>query len=312
MNSLGNNRYQMLFIDDEPDDFEAGQRNLDGGQQKTKQQLKNNKKLFTGSDKTKGIVVNNKNKKLVANIMKTMPGPVQQQQQEQLQCHQCMSYMNNNNNNNISNNNRKYVHPTRNVTESKAYGAATGGSNNSNNNNNRRLEKSEFDRHSGSDKTGVKAVAKQNGAKVKQHMGTTPYNDTATANANNEDEDVKYITIKEYEAMRSERLKPVFNIRKAGEGEMERPDWKQMTVLQKKKTNAINSETNALGYDASMYPQRWRRQQRVDIELKFNYNAHYKGQYRRRPSIGQVEAGHGEQQPVDLQDKSEFPTLCRC
>ncbi|KAH8387560.1 hypothetical protein KR093_007828 [Drosophila rubida] len=83
--------------------------------------------------------------------------------------------------------------------------------------------------------------------------------------------------------MRGQRAKPIYNIRKPGEGEANKPDWKQMIVLQKKKPlpSCKSDEDNGLEYDASMYPQRVGRLQRiVDIEFKFKDDRRRSGAYR--------------------------------
>lgn len=159
--------------------------------------------------------------------------------------------------------------------------------------------KREFDRQSGSDKTGVKAIDKRDGAgahnwgSVKQEIddinksnSNTNSNANADADAtltdkeesgndqsneqvpaNEEEEAAKEMTLDEWKALREQRSKPQYNIRKAGEGE-DTSQWKKMTVLNKKKEGDSEEEFE---YDPSLYPQRVGRLQRiVDIQFKFN------------------------------------------
>lgn len=129
-----------------------------------------------------------------------------------------------------------------------------------------RRGKREFDRQSGSDKTGVKAVDKRDGGGAhnwgshKQDLddlnkGTDQYltdgekNDSAVegetkegeTNAEGEakpvEEEVKEMTLDEWKAQRAAiRAKPQYNLRKAGEGE-DTAQWTKMIPLDKKKVN---------------------------------------------------------------------------
>lgn len=148
--------------------------------------------------------------------------------------------------------------------------------------------KREFDRQSGSDKTGVKAVDKRDGAgahnwgSVKQDIedinksndeaGFTDKEEsgndqTADQNATIEEE-TKELTLDEWKAQRQQRAKPQFNIRKAGEGE-DVTQWKKMVALNNKKKEGDSEEE--LEYDPSMYPQRVGRLQRV-LDIQFHFN----------------------------------------
>ncbi|XP_051864692.1 probable serine/threonine-protein kinase dyrk1 isoform X2 [Drosophila albomicans] len=162
-------------------------------------------------------------------------------------------------------------------------------------------------------------------------------------------DDRKFITVEQWKAMRGERVKPIYNIRKPGEGELnKKPDWKHMTVLQKNKDNNSNNksklsegnqkgseEDNGLDYDASMYPQRVGRLQRiVDIEFKFKDDRRRSGAYRSgwmvsrplndnavqqrtanetQPSLTQVAINNNDfetaSDPINMNDEAEFPTL---
>ena len=154
--------------------------------------------------------------------------------------------------------------------------------------------KREFDRQSGSDKTGVKSVDKREGAgahnwgSVKDDIDDgNKVNDTNAEGANaatekaedssNEqqaeqisvEEETKELTLDEWKAQKQQRVKPQFNIRKAGEGE-DTSQWKKMVALNntKKKENESEEEFE---YDPAMYPQRVGRQQRV-LDIQFNFN----------------------------------------
>lgn len=154
-----------------------------------------------------------------------------------------------------------------------------------------RSGKREFDRQSGSDKTGVKAIDKRNGAgahnwgSAKQDIDDLNKsntdadavltdkeesgNDQSTEQvaAPEEEEETKELTLDEWKALRQARNKPQFNIRKAGEGE-DTSQWKKMIALNKKKDCDSEEE---LEYDPSMYPQRVGRLQRV-VDIQFNFN----------------------------------------
>lgn len=154
--------------------------------------------------------------------------------------------------------------------------------------------KREFDRQSGSDRTGVKSIDKRDGAgshnwgSVKEAIddvnknesetnvtnaeggakadesGTEPQNEQATA-----EEEAKELTLDEWKAQQGQRIKPTFNIRKAGEGE-DTTQWKKMVVLTSNKKKENDSEEE-LEYDPALYPQRVGRQQRV-LDIQFNFN----------------------------------------
>uniref|UniRef100_T1H4L6 Hyaluronan/mRNA-binding protein domain-containing protein n=1 Tax=Megaselia scalaris TaxID=36166 RepID=T1H4L6_MEGSC len=150
--------------------------------------------------------------------------------------------------------------------------------------------KRQFDRQSGSDKTGVKAVEKRNGAgahnwgSVKQDidmnletMAKDPQNTTTDEeqkeSAGQKEESIvepKVLTLDEWKAQQELKrgAKPQYNIRKAGEGEDLSPQWEKMVALKKasKKTDEEEFE-----YDPSLYPQRVGRLQRI-VDIQFNFN----------------------------------------
>lgn len=150
-------------------------------------------------------------------------------------------------------------------------GGNTGGGRNFNNDrgsNRRQYGKREFDRQSGSDKTGVKAIDKRDGAgahnwgthkqdiddyqkgydnadeskkkeKEDNKANGEPKDDAEKngTDANEQvqiEEEAKEITLDEWKAQRAERAKPQYNIRKAGEGE-DTSQWKKMIALDNRK-----------------------------------------------------------------------------
>ncbi|XP_037945252.1 plasminogen activator inhibitor 1 RNA-binding protein [Teleopsis dalmanni] len=206
--------------------------------------------------------------------------------------------------------------------------------------------KREFDRQSGSDKTGVKAVDKRDGAgahnwgsvqqEIKDLNKSTSDGDAALTDkeesANDqsaelanvpEEEEAKEMTLDEWKASRKERAKPQFNLRKAGEGE-DTSQWKKMVVLTKKKEGDSEEEFE---YDPSMYPQRVGRLQRiVDIQFNFNDNRRRRGprpggdrprfeggrpgptgENNRPRNFGERQRGGAHAPKVD--DERQFPTL---
>ncbi|XP_039952138.1 plasminogen activator inhibitor 1 RNA-binding protein [Bactrocera tryoni] len=149
--------------------------------------------------------------------------------------------------------------------------------------------KREFDRQSGSDKTGVKAIDKRDGAgahnwgSVKEAIDDVNKSDVEGGNVTDKaeesgneqadqtpvEEETKELTLDEWKAQKQQRVKPTFNIRKAGEGE-DTTQWKKMVVLNNNKKKENESEEE-LEYDPAMYPQRVGRQQRV-LDIQFNFN----------------------------------------
>ncbi|XP_039747352.1 plasminogen activator inhibitor 1 RNA-binding protein-like [Pararge aegeria] len=161
--------------------------------------------------------------------------------------------------------------------------------------------KREFDRRSGSDKTGVKPVDKREGAgphnwgTIKDDLdelnktgseGEAPEAekpaDVAAAGdgpqpeperAPPAEEEVRELTLDEYKALRNaQRTAPQYNLRKAGEGE-DLSQWKNLVLMEKKKEGEHDSDEDD-EYDIADYPQRVGRQKRVlGIEYTFNDNA---------------------------------------
>lgn len=203
-----------------------------------------------------------------------------------------------------------------------------------------RLTKPRFDRHSGSDKTGIKPVVKRNGNGA--HNWGSPMGDieeqrtkyaprssdtdaslcgkssqqdqSGNQSSDVGEDDTKFITVEQWQSKRVERAKPIYNIRKAGEGEPQQADWKKMTQLEQKKKNPPTKSdgNNEYEYDASMFPQRVGRLQRVvDIEFKF------KDDRRNNAFFGAMPAGQNLNKSetaqaldtIDMNDEQEFPIL---
>lgn len=169
--------------------------------------------------------------------------------------------------------------------------------------------------------TGVKAIDKRDGAgahnwgSVKEAIDDVNKNneggENTSANNNAEgkadesgneqqnadqppaEEETKELTLDEWKAQQQQRIKPKFNIRKAGEGACystiwfplyiyllllfplhlageDTSQWKKMIVLTNNKKKENESEEE-LEYDPAMYPQRVGRQQRV-LDIQFNFN----------------------------------------
>ncbi|CAH1979330.1 unnamed protein product [Acanthoscelides obtectus] len=191
--------------------------------------------------------------------------------------------------------------------EPRAIGNKPGGPRGPRRNFDDRRGKREFDRQSGSDKTGVKPVDKREGAGAHNwgshkdvieeadrpnteldnswgeevQVSTEPEKkeETETETAPVEEE-AKELTLDEWKAQRAGRAKPVYNLRKAGEGE-DPSQWKKMYELRKKENaeKSFDQESSDEEYDASEYPQRVGRQKHIlDIDIQF-YDS-------RRPGVG--------------------------
>uniref|UniRef100_A0A1L8DI17 Putative mrna binding protein n=1 Tax=Nyssomyia neivai TaxID=330878 RepID=A0A1L8DI17_9DIPT len=172
--------------------------------------------------------------------------------------------------------------------------------------------KREFDRQSGSDKTGVKAVDKREGGgahnwgshkqevidelapkphpaefegETRAETQETPEENTVNQSPNQEEE-TKELTLDEYKAMRAVKSKPPqYNLRKAGEGE-DVNQWKSMVALEAKRSSADEDGDN----DATSFQQRATRQKHIlDIEFHFN-DGRRTGQMGRGPRGGRARA----------------------
>lgn len=179
--------------------------------------------------------------------------------------------------------------------------------------------KREFDRQSGSDKTGIKPIDKKDGAgshnwgthndEIEESLnqenqdwtneksdaeptqapaetkeGETPA-DTATEEKPQEEES-RELTLDEWKRKQMTRAKPQYNLRKAGEGE-DLSRWKKMYALERKKEGSDEEEEGEEEFDAAAeFPQRAGRQKRVlGIEIQFSDS--------RRGSGGRGRGGRG-------------------
>ncbi|KAL7744699.1 hypothetical protein ACLKA6_017194 [Drosophila palustris] len=387
MDYLGDNRYQLLFVDDEGND------QCPVGQEKLQQKTKRNKtprdkaktlemakalELTLAKSKTANLKmeisnVKEQQLKLQQQLRQQLQQELQEQLQQQLQLEQKQQQQQQQKlqpnqgkeriyrERIINNSNRGYYGGYGNYG---GYGGGGGGGGGGYGNysggygggNGGRPIKSKLDRHSSSDKTGIKAIVKRNGGgahnwgsalkdiedqntaaildnadtqqqqqqqqqqqpqqqqqlqQQQQQQEMNP-NNMSNNNSMEEEDDTKYITVEQWRAMNVERAKPIYNIRKPGEGEPNKPDWKKMTVLRKKEKQLSKSEEdNNLEYDASMYPQRVGRLQRiVDIEFKFKddrrrsgYLSNWSGR-----SFNKSES-EGTAESINMDDEMEFPTL---
>lgn len=128
--------------------------------------------------------------------------------------------------------------------------------------------KREFDRQSGSDKSGVKSIDKREGG-GSRNWGTykdeidvdSTLNQTAGDEAEKAEKDIddkneekgdgddiangppepKTMTLEEWKAAQKARQKPVFNLRKAGEGE-DQSQWQNLTLKKKEKVDQDEDE----------------------------------------------------------------------
>lgn len=80
-------------------------------------------------------------------------------------------------------------------------------------------------------------------------------------------EEPRELTLDEYKALKGNRQKPQYNLRKAGEGE-DLTQWKKMYALKKKEGEEDDDDEEE--YDAAEYPQRVGRQKHLlDIDIHF-------------------------------------------
>lgn len=193
--------------------------------------------------------------------------------------------------------------------------------------------KREFDRQSGSEKTGVKAVDKRDGGGAhnwgthKQDIEDMDKNSTepelkddgnSVENAKSEEnlivEEVQVVlTLDEYKQMQGQRAKPVYNLRKAGEGE-DKKKWKNMVPLQKTKEDHKSEEEYE--FDPSLYPQRKRGIRYIkDIKVCFNegkrpgFNSDRRNNNRRRRDGDGRRSDEANRQNAPQVDDRNFPSL---
>ncbi|XP_030245064.1 plasminogen activator inhibitor 1 RNA-binding protein-like [Drosophila navojoa] len=328
MDYFGNNRYQLLFIDDEASDLCVGQKKLQLLDNSSKLKCRKIKSLVLGKKaanqgkaKRNGKGERGLKEDLKANGTSMADGGPKLESKKQPQ-----------------------PQPQRHYRERTVFSRII---NNSNKNGGYgRLYKSKFDRRSGSDKTGIKAVVKRNGGgahnwgsvikdieeqsiamknpnilldkddsfneQQQQQQSSSQLQSPQQAGDNSNEEDTtKYITVEEWRAMCVERTKPTYNIRKPGEGEVAKPDWQKMIVLPKKKPAKSDSDMT-VEYEATTYPQRAGRLRRImNIEFKFKDDRRRSG-YLSGWGGGRSlnkNAAKSDSDPINMNDEAEFPTL---
>lgn len=198
--------------------------------------------------------------------------------------------------------------------------------------------KREFDRRSGSDKTGVKPVDKRDGGgphnwgTIKDDIddlnktgsegepveekpaveagagagdGAVPEPPAAPA-----DEEPRELTLDEYKALRNaQRTQPQYNLRKAGEGE-DLTQWKKLVPLEKKKeATGEEGEDTDDEYDLADYPQRVGRQKRV-LGIEFTFNDMSRrgapgGRGRGRGGRGRGGRGPPREEPAPVEERPQ-------
>lgn len=158
-----------------------------------------------------------------------------------------------------------------------------------------RFGKREFERHSGSDRTGLKPVEKREGGGA-HNWGTiadavaeqeqmaanqsTTLDQTIDGETTNvtgdesldvertEAEEEKQLTLDEWKAMQErDRAKSKFNIRKPGEGCQTQPEWKKMHVLKKKVDEKEDDDDEYYEEDEDV---RGKQKAAVPIAIRFN------------------------------------------
>jgi len=173
----------------------------------------------------------------------------------------------------------------------------------------------DFDRLSGSEKSGVKSVDKRDGAgahnwgsyKDEISMDADVQGNNGVDEAGNREEnnpgmdcdqkqdvvgeseatveEPKQFTLEQWKAMQQPKLAPNFNIRKANEGE-DPSKWKNLVL--KKKEDIVEEEITYEGTDI-WYPQRVGRQ-KVSNAIAF----HFEDEFRRRKYKNQNHVGEGD------------------
>lgn len=159
-----------------------------------------------------------------------------------------------------------------------------------------RFGKREFERHSGSDRTGLKPVEKREGggahnwgtiadavAEQEQMAAnqsstldqtvdgetTNVAGDESTEVERIEVEEEKQLTLDEWKAMQErDRARSTFNIRKPGEGCQTRPEWKKMHVLKKKVEDEKEDDDDE--YYEEDEDVRGKQKATVPIAIRFN------------------------------------------
>lgn len=108
------------------------------------------------------------------------------------------------------------------------------------------------------------------------------------------EEESRELTLDEWKALRNNRVKPQYNLRKAGEGE-DLTRWKKMYALERKKEGVDEEEEEEEEYDAAAeYPQRVGRQKRLlGIDIQFSDSRRGSGGRGRGRGRGERANGRG-------------------
>lgn len=167
---------------------------------------------------------------------------------------------------------------------------------------NRFERQSGYDKRNGNNLGSSMGDLEEHSQKVSPQSSETDGPSDQTGGNPSNDDDTKFST--------GTGTKPKSNIRKAGEGEMQKPDRKKMIALQQKKKNRSTKSLDCINdyeYDA---PQRVGRVQRVvDIEFKFKDNRRgtgFLGPTGRNPRKSEAEQASDL---INMNDEQEFPTL---
>ncbi|XP_054161424.1 plasminogen activator inhibitor 1 RNA-binding protein-like [Oppia nitens] len=206
-----------------------------------------------------------------------------------------------------------------------------------------RRGKRELDRHSGSDKAGVKAVDKRDGGgahnwgKIDDFSNEEPFAadnhdmidksadetglDVSNSNQENDTnsaeelvpavEEPKEMTLEEYkQQIEGQRVQPKFNLRKPGEGE-DNSQWKKTFILKKKVEDEEEVEYEEIEVEED--PRKGRHKQVLDIEINFRDEGRdyqrrgdgRRGGRERRISDRQTDRGDRNDKPGDRRDNRE-------
>lgn len=191
--------------------------------------------------------------------------------------------------------------------------------------------KREFDRHSGSERSGVKPVDKREGSgsynwgsdkdqiqeiqtsdqlqateldtsneekekapkEAGEEGGATSEGESGKEDAPKEDEEPKEMTLDEYKAMqKAARVKPEFKLRKAGEGENTN-QWKKTYVLKKKEESDDEEESSGEEEVGEEDDHHNKKKYILDIDFQFNDSPGRGGRGRGRGRGGMGRGGRG-------------------
>jgi len=181
------------------------------------------------------------------------------------------------------------------------------------------------DRHSGSDKSGVKSVVKKDGhgahnwgdSKDEINEGKRIYENGTDDNAEAKPKPAapsenkpkpasgtKEMTLDEYkQEQEKSRSVPQHNVRKAGEGENS-TQWKETFVIKKDEEQTENNK-----HDAETKPTSPKTKQPVNIEIKFGDETHQVNGTPSSPSNANSVARSPPKCAPKVNDEKDFPSL---